>query len=192
MDEFRSPSKAKREALAAANAQLVKRMLVICALMFGFAFSLVPLYEVFCEITGLNGKTGELSLGAAQASQPVDRWVTVQFDATVNSQLPWAFSPEVPSMKVQLGRLHEAWYIATNTTSGSVTGQAIPSVAPREGSLYFNKTECFCFTAQQLAAGEQRRLPVRFIVDPHLPAHIQTVTLSYTFFRNPGSGDNAG
>ena len=112
------------------------------------------------------------------------RWVTVQFDGGVNSKLPWQFAPQQPSMRVQVGRQYEAKYLARNTSDRGIVGSAVPSVAPARASAYFNKTECFCFTAQTLAAGEARDMPVRFIVDPALPAGVKTITLSYTFFKN--------
>jgi cytochrome c oxidase assembly protein subunit 11 len=112
------------------------------------------------------------------------RLVTVQFDATVNSGLAWTFKPKLHSIQVHPGELTEVWYEARNTTSGSVVGNAVPSVAPSTASMYFNKTECFCFTEQRLDAGESRDMPVRFMIDPKLPPEVQTVTLGYVFYRN--------
>ena len=108
----------------------------------------------------------------------------MQFDGGVNSKLPWQFAPEQKSMRVQVGRQYEALYFARNTSDRGIVGSAVPSVAPARASAYFNKTECFCFTAQTLAAGESRDMPVRFIVDPALPHGVKTVTLSYTFYKN--------
>ena len=122
--------------------------------------------------------------GAAAASEVQDRWVTVQFDGGVNSKLPWQFKPEQMTMKVQPGKQYEALYYARNTSDRPIVGSAVPSVAPARASGYFNKTECFCFTAQTLEAGETRDMPVRFIIDPSLPPDVNTVTLSYTFFKN--------
>ena len=112
------------------------------------------------------------------------RWVTVQFDGGVNSKLPWKFAPEQRSMRVQVGRQYQALFFARNTAERAIVGSAVPSIAPARASGYFNKTECFCFTAQTLAAGESRDMPVRFIIDPALPAGVKTVTLSYTFYKN--------
>ena len=114
----------------------------------------------------------------------VERWVTVQFDGGVNSKLPWAFRPEQLSMRVHPGRQYEAKYFAQNTSDHPIVGNAVPSLAPARASGYFSKTECFCFTAQTLAAGESRDMPVRFIVDPALPEDVGTITLSYTFYKN--------
>ncbi|MGH8171964.1 MAG: cytochrome c oxidase assembly protein, partial [Rhodanobacteraceae bacterium] len=109
---------------------------------------------------------------------------TVQFVANVNSKLPWVFASEAPSIDVHPGELTEVWFDATNQSGEAIVGNAVPSVAPNTASLYFNKTECFCFTEQVLAAGESRRMPVRFIVDPRLPREITELTLSYTFYEN--------
>ena len=151
---------------------------------FGFAFSLVPLYRIACEkVFGVRLEQGPAS-ASATAVVPKERWVTVQFDGGVNSKLPWQFAPSQPSMRVQVGRQYEAQYSARNTSDRAIVGNAVPSVAPARASGYFSKTECFCFTAQTLAAGEAREMPVRFIVDPGLPAAVKTITLSYTFFKN--------
>jgi cytochrome c oxidase assembly protein subunit 11 len=123
-------------------------------------------------------------VAGSAVSTPDARWVTVEFDGGVNSKLPWQFAPEQKSMRVQLGRQYEALYFARNTSDRTVVGNAVPSVAPAKASGYFNKTECFCFTEQLLAAGESRDLPVRFIVSPDLPKGVKTITLSYTFFKN--------
>jgi len=110
--------------------------------------------------------------------------VRVEFDGGVNSKLPWAFHPEQLTMDVVPGELNEALYYARNDSDRALVGSAVPSVAPAKASGYFSKTECFCFTAQTLQAGEKRDMPVRFIVDPDLPANITTITLSYTFYKN--------
>ena len=151
---------------------------------FGFAFSLVPLYRIACEkVFGVRLEQGPAS-ASATAVVPKERWVTVQFDGGVNSKLPWQFAPSQQTMRVQVGRQYEAQYSARNTSDRAIVGNAVPSVAPAKASGYFSKTECFCFTAQTLAAGESREMPVRFIVDPGLPAGVKTITLSYTFFKN--------
>ncbi|MFT4179172.1 MAG: cytochrome c oxidase assembly protein [Thermomonas sp.] len=151
---------------------------------FGFAFSLVPLYRIACEkVFGVRLEQGPVAASQVQADAGA-RWVTVQFDGGVNSRLPWQFQPEQRTMRVQLGKQYEATYFARNTADRSIVGSAVPSVAPARASGYFSKTECFCFTAQTLAAGEARDMPVRFIVDPALPEGVKTITLSYTFYKN--------
>ncbi len=160
---------------------------VISIAMFGFGYALVPLYDVICEYTGLNGKTGVISL-AEVANLAIDssRLVTVEFDTNVNSRLPWEFTAEQRTMQVHPGQVYEAIFVARNLSDRSITGQAIPSVAPGKASLYLNKTECFCFLQQTLGPGETKRMPVRFVVDTEIPGKIHRVTLSYTFFSIAG------
>ena len=163
----------------------VLKLVGVALAAFGFAFSLVPLYRIACEkVFGVRLEQGPASAAAVGARVAQERWVTVQFDGGVNSKLPWQFAPEQQSMRVQVGRQYEALYFARNTSDRGIVGSAVPSVAPARASAYFNKTECFCFTAQTLAAGESRDMPVRFIVDPALPHGVKTVTLSYTFYKN--------
>ena len=162
----------------------VAKMAGVSLAAFGFAFALVPLYRIACEkVFGVRLEQGPARV-VAESDARQQRWVTVQFDGAVNSKLPWTFEPEQKSMRVQVGRQYEAKYLARNTSDHGIVGSAVPSVAPARASAYFNKTECFCFTAQTLAAGEARDMPVRFIVDPALPAGVKTVTLSYTFYKN--------
>ena len=169
---------------ATANSVGVLKLAGVSLAAFGFAFSLVPLYRIACEkVFGVRLEQGPAS-ASATAVVPKERWVTVQFDGGVNSKLPWQFAPSQQTMRVQVGRQYEAQYSARNTSDRAIVGNAVPSVAPAKASGYFSKTECFCFTAQTLAAGESREMPVRFIVDPGLPAGVKTITLSYTFFKN--------
>ena len=162
----------------------VLKLFGVALAAFGFAFSLVPLYRIACEkVFGVRLEQGPATVAAGTAKADA-RWVTVEFDGAVNSKLPWTFEPEQKSMRVQVGRQYEALYAARNTSDRPIVGNAVPSVAPAKASAYFNKTECFCFTDTLLAAGESRDMPVRFIVDPDLPAGVKTLTLSYTFFKN--------
>lgn len=157
-------------------------MLVVVA-MFAFGFLLVPLYEVLCDITGLNGKTGSIEVQQAMDMQVDEsRLVTVEFLASVNQNMNWEFQPQVNKMRVHPGKLYQTNYFARNKSQLTMIGQANPSVAPPLAAAHFNKTECFCFTQQRFDAGEARELPVRFIIDPKLPRHIDTISLSYTFF----------
>lgn len=166
--------------------RVVKRALLVCASTFVFCFCLVPVYKIACEkVLGSRGSTEAAQLKTVGAYKVDEsRWVEVQFDSSVHSGLPWAFAPKTPALRVHPGQLTEAWFTATNTSSDLLVGQAVYSVAPKLASIYFNKTECFCFTEQQLKAGETRDMPVRFVVDPKLPADVSTVTLSYTFYLN--------
>lgn len=162
----------------------VAKMAGVALGAFGFAFALVPLYRIACEkVFGVRLEQGPAQVGAVSAAKQ-ERWVTVQFDGAVNSKLPWQFTPSQDSMRVQVGRQYETTYAARNTADRPIVGSAVPSVAPARASGYFSKTECFCFTAQTLQAGEARDMPVRFIIDPALPAGVKTVTLSYTFYKN--------
>ena len=152
---------------------------------FVFTFSLVPLYRIACEkVFGIRLDNSAADASAVAAAVPDERWVTVEFDGTVNSKLPWGFRPNATQMRVRVGEQYEATYAAHNSGDTAIVGSATPSVAPARASGYFSKTECFCFTAQTLQAGETRDLPVRFIVDPALPRDVKTITLSYTFFKN--------
>ncbi len=153
--------------------------------MFGFGYLLVPLYDKFCEITGIGGRTGDaVAVEALSGEIDTSRVVTVHFDATVNSALPWRFEPTQRMMDVHPGKLYETKYVAYNLSNRPVIAQAVPSVAPGRASLFFNKTECFCFTEQLLGPGESRDMPVRFIVDPNLPQGTSLVTLSYIIYKN--------
>jgi cytochrome c oxidase assembly protein subunit 11 len=166
------------------NSAGMLKLIGVSLAAFAFTFSLVPLYRIACEkVFGIRLEQGPGKAGVA-ALAPKARTVTVQFDGGVNSKLPWAFHPEQMTMQVVPGELNEANYFARNDSARAIVGSAVPSVAPSRASGYFTKTECFCFTAQTLQAGESRDMPVRFIVDPDLPSDIGTITLSYTFFKN--------
>ena len=166
------------------NASGTVKLLGVALGAFAFTFALVPLYRIACEkVFGVRLEKGPAA-AADKTRNGDERWVTVQFDGGVNSKLPWAFAPEQLSMRVHPGRQYEAKYFARNTGNRAIVGNAVPSLAPARASGYFSKTECFCFTAQTLAAGESRDMPVRFIVDPALPDDVNTITLSYTFYKN--------
>lgn len=167
-------------------ASTLKRIALISAGSFVFAFSLVPLYNAACEkVFGI-----KLERGPAGTQQVADmtadsrRNVRIQFDGTVNSRLPWDFKPMQASMDVKPGRQYEAMFVARNRSAEAIVGNAAPSIAPNQASGFFTKTECFCFTQQMLKPGEQRMMPVRFIVNPSLPEDVGTITLSYTFYLN--------
>ena len=171
---------------AASSKKTFRTIALVSAGSFVFAFSMVPLYRIACEkVFGIKleqGAAGEARLAGIE--EDATRTVTIEFDGTVNSKLPWAFAPEQLTMQVHPGRMYEANYLARNTSDHAIVGNAAPSVAPSVASTYFNKTECFCFTEQLLQAGEERAMPVRFVVDPALPDYVTTITLSYTFFSN--------
>lgn len=172
-----------------ANRRVFRNLLLVTVAMFGFGFALVPLYDVFCKVTGLNGKTGRIPAAEAQ-SRPVDkdRLVTVEFVATTNEDLPWEFAPLVHRLKVHPGEINQVTYFVRNRADEAIVGQAVPSLAPGVAAKYLNKTECFCFTQQTLQPYEVREMPVRFVVDRDLPREISTLTLSYTFFDAKRAG----
>lgn len=166
---------------------------VLAVGMFGFAFALVPLYNIFCEITGLNGKTSGQAAApvAAPISESIEREVTVQFLASVGRGMPWEFRPTETRLKVRLGEVNETRYYARNFANQLVTGQAVPSVTPGYAARYLHKVECFCFTQQHLEAGEEIEMPVLFYVGDDLPSDIGTLSLSYTLYPVPAGQKQA-
>jgi cytochrome c oxidase assembly protein subunit 11 len=171
---------------ATANAVIVKRLLAVVAAAFFLGFALVPLYEIACEkVFGIKLDDAGVTVSEARA-MTVDRsrTIRVRFDATVNSKLDWDFAPKRAVVEVHPGELTQAWFTATNRAASPIVGNAVPSVAPNTASIYFNKTECFCFTEQLLAAGETREMPVVFVIDPAIPPEVREITLGYVFFLN--------
>ncbi len=169
---------------------VVARTLLVTVAMFGFGYALVPIYDIVCDITGLNGKTGRISAADVEAAAPagaeaVEREVTVEFVANVNVNGAWTFRPNEASMRVVPGKAYHTTYYAENPRGEVRVGQATPSVSPFAAAKYFDKTECFCFTRQVFAAGGARDMPVTFVVDRDLPANVDRLTLSYTFFDSP-------
>ena len=160
--------------------------------MFCFSFLLVPLYNVFCEITGLNGKITGPSFYSAQDENAEQREVLVQFITHNNESMPWKFKSTETQRKVMTGTSHEVIFIFENPTADEMIGQVIPSVSPGRGAEFFHKTECFCFEQQTLTAGERIELPVRFIVDPGLPKDIGSLCLGYTLFDLTKLKEEAG
>lgn len=163
------------------SAAFARRLGLLAVAMFGFGYLLVPLYDVFCEITGFGGKTNGTAVAAVERVDET-RTVTVEFVTTVNEYAPWDFRAVQATMDVHPGKLYRASFVARNLSAEDKTAQAVPSVAPTSAARYFRKTECFCFTEQPFAPAEQRELEVQFIVDNKLPDYVDTVTLSYTFF----------
>jgi cytochrome c oxidase assembly protein subunit 11 len=174
------------ESAKKANRGLTAKLLLMVAGSFAFGFALVPLYDVFCEVTGI-GSRATLSRaaenGGGATAEP--RTVVVEFTASVPGSGNWEFAPVAASMEVKTGQLYETHYRARNLSDRAVTGQAVPSVAPMRASRYFLKTECFCFTPQQFAASEEREFVVRFIVDPGLPKQVDRMTLAYSIHKLP-------
>ena len=170
---------------------LTVRLLALAVGMFAFGFALVPIYDVFCEITGFGGKTNETAATNVVAEADVSRDIKLEFVTTVNQYAPWEFASEIEGMTVHPGGLYEAWFVATNLTDKHKIAQAVPSVAPQQAASYFKKLDCFCFSNQEFMPGEEKRMPVRFIVDSDLPEYVYTITLSYTFFDTARATDSS-
>jgi cytochrome c oxidase assembly protein subunit 11 len=167
-----------------AHLRMFGKLALLAALMFGFGFALVPIYKAICEITGvglLTTKDERAEEFARNTQVDTSRTVVVEFDA--NSRGPWQFKPERSSVQVHPGELVTIVYELVNNEPRRMAGQAIPSYAPLNSAAYFHKLECFCFKQQDLDANEAKKFPVVFVVDPKLPADVNTITLSYTFFE---------
>lgn len=167
---------------ANATKSMVIKLLFAVVGMFGFGFALVPLYDVFCDIAGINGKTANSAYQAVEVAVDRERVVTVQFVATNNAEMGWEFKANQHAVKVHPGEATNVSYYAKNPSDHAMTAQAIPSVSPGRAAAFLHKTECFCFNQQTLAAGESLDMPIRFFVDQDLPKDIHTITLSYTIF----------
>lgn len=165
-----------------ANRNLTWKLLAIAGGAFGFGFALVPLYNVLCSVTGYGDQSRLLQQVTAIEHPDRNRTVTVEFLADVASAGGWEFRPLKRTVQVHPGELYTAQFFAHNLTGRDSTAQAVPNIAPSEVAAYFHKTECFCFTPQHFRLDEGRQLPVRFIIDPALPAHIDMITLAYTFY----------
>jgi cytochrome c oxidase assembly protein subunit 11 len=166
--------------MAVGNSKTLGKLVVVALVMFGFGFALVPFYYKICEATGLNAGAEQSLVNNTQVD--TSRWVTLEFDANTNAALPWQFRPMQRSLKVHPGQLVQVEYEVVNNSDQAIVGQAVPSYGPARAAAFFKKIECFCFTPQKLAAGERRRMPVLFVLDPAMGRDLHTVTLSYTFF----------
>jgi cytochrome c oxidase assembly protein subunit 11 len=161
----------------------VTKLVMVAVAMFAFVFVvMVPLYNVLCDVLGINGKTSGQAYTAVQIAVDESRVVTVQFIATNNEGMPWEFGPSTTSMKVNPGAVNDTVFYARNPLPQSMVAQAIPSISPARAAEYFHKTECFCFNQQPLEGGSSADMPLQFIVDQDLPRDIKTITLSYTIF----------
>jgi len=166
------------------NRRLLRTLALVALIMFGFGYALVPLYDVLCDITGLNGKVE--STAAKEVIDAIDknREITVEFMTSLNEATPMVFRSEIPKVKVHPGEYVTVNFYAENKTDKVMVAQAIPSISPGLAAEYFKKTECFCFTEQTFKAREAKVMPVRFAVDPAIPEQYKTITLAYTFFDN--------
>jgi len=168
------------------NRKLSTRLAIVALGMFGFGFALVPFYNQICAALGVNSLVERSEL-PKNSQVDASRTVTIEFDAN-SRDLPWRFQPNVRHITVHPGEVATVEYEVVNVRGSSVTGQAVPSYGPATAGEYFHKLECFCFQQQTLAAGETRRMPVTFVVDPRLPKDVATISLSYTFFEVAGRG----
>lgn len=176
-----------------ATGRLVGKLLLTVVGMFVFGFALVPLYDVFCEVTGLNGKTGgAVTYEADTAEIDETRLVTVQFMTSNNADMPWEFKALQRQIKVHPGELVEVKFYARNPTGNTMVAQAIPSVSPFEAADMMHKTECFCFNQQWLEAGEEIEMPLLFFIDKAIDENVSKLTLSYTMFDVTGNFINSG
>ena len=162
------------------NFAMLKKLLIFTVVMFGFGYALVPMYEKFCEVTGINNL---LQPDVVDKNIEIDlsRAIAIELDANVRG-LPWQFKPLQSNAKIHPGESLEVMYEIRNDSDQELSGQAIPSYSPRFLERYLKKFECFCFTKQVLKPGEVRQMPVKFVIDPQIPVDVNTVTISYTFF----------
>lgn len=165
---------------------------VIVTAMVGVAYASVPLYRLFCQVTGFGGTTQTASVGSEIV---LDRTIKIRFDANT-AKIPWTFLPVEKQITLKIGENRLAFYTATNLSDETITGTATFNVTPLEAGAYFNKIDCFCFTEQVLEPGETVHMPVSFFVDPAIADDpelddVRTITLSYTFFQSEPSDANA-
>jgi cytochrome c oxidase assembly protein subunit 11 len=169
---------------------------VFVAGMVGLAFASVPLYQLFCRVTGYNG-TVQTAGGAAPGAAAGERAVNIRFNATTHPALPWRFAPAQGTMPLRPGEEGVAFYRARNLGASPVTGVATYNVTPEVVGKYFHKTACFCFEKQTLEAGQEVDMPLSFWVDPRIAddpntSGIRTITVSYSFFRSLDDAERAG
>ena len=161
----------------------VAKLGAVSVAMFAFVFVvMVPLYDVLCDALGINGKTSSEAYISVMSEVDETRSIKVQFIATNNDGMPWAFAPDVTEMVVHPGAANDTVFYAANPTTASMIAQAIPSVSPSRAAEFFHKTECFCFEQQPLEGLASTEMPLQFVVDQDLPKDIRTITLSYTLF----------
>ena len=167
-----------------ANAHTLRKLLVVAVAMFGFGYALVPFYKKICEVTGINN----LQNADAVANTQVDltRTVTLELDANIRNDLPWVFRPVESSVRIHPGQVTQIVFELYNNSDQAVSWQAIPSYGPQLAAKYVRKLDCFCFARQDFKPHEVRRMPVVFVLQNELPADVNTITLSYTFFRVEG------
>ncbi|TSA03415.1 MAG: cytochrome c oxidase assembly protein [Methylococcus sp.] len=164
------------------NTKVLAYIVLVVIAMFGFGFALVPLYDVFCEWTGLNGKVKTEAQAETMLRVDQSRWVSVEFVTTVNGSMPLEFRAGVNKIKVHPGEYQTVAFYGRNPTEKPLIGRAIPSIAPGWTTQFLKKSECFCFNEQRFEPHQEREMVVRFAIDPELPETVGDVSLSYTFF----------
>ena len=165
------------QSMTEANIVMLKKLLFFSVLMFGFGYAMVPMYEKFCEVTGIR----QVDVTVENVNAVMTRTVAMELDANVRG-LPWQFKPLQSYLKIHPGEPVEVMYEIRNDSDQEISGQAIPSYSPRSLEKYMKKIECFCFTQQVLQPGEVKQMPVVFVIDSQLPVDVNTITISYTFF----------
>ena len=165
-----------------ANRKLLRGLLLMTAGAFAFGWALIPLYDVLCRAAGIGNAEAKSGKSAVREAIDPNREITIEFLAEPASVGSFDFRPKVASMRIHPGKLYDTSFLAKNLTNVASVAQAVPSISPTGTAKYFHKTECFCFSPQKFAAGEERDLPVRFIVDPGLPVTVDKLTLAYTIY----------
>lgn len=165
------------------HGKLVAKLLVTVVMMFGFGFALVPLYDVFCDITGINGKTDNRAANYVDIDVDTSRTVTVEFITRTHNGMPWQFSSKTHKVSLHPGEMKQVDFYAKNPSINMISGHAVPSVSPGRAAAYLQKTECFCFNNQPLESGEEITMPVVFFLDPSLPDDITFLTVQYTMYK---------
>ena len=172
------------ELAASPRDNIVVKLIIIATVMFGFGYALVPLYDAFCRVTGFGGKTDIIQELAARNTVVTDRDVAVTFTTHSHTALPWEFKPLTKGLDIKVGEVQDAYFYVKNYSNRAITGMSTFNVTPPRAGFHFKKTECFCFTKQVLQPGEEKKMLVRFMLDPELPTDVHELTLSYTFFDN--------
>ena len=168
---------------------LLASLLVVVVAAFGFGYALVPLYDVFCEITGFGGRTNTEAVAVAETPD-LSREIRIEFMTTVNSYAQFEFAADADSMTVHPGKMYFATFTAKNLSQDGKVAHAVPSVSPVAAAEHFVKVECFCFNSQEFAASEEKAMPLQFIVNPDLPDYVDTITLGYTFYDTTSVASN--
>jgi cytochrome c oxidase assembly protein subunit 11 len=181
----KADSMSAEAAMGARNRRVALVCATVGAAMLGLAYASVPLYALFCQVTGFGGTTQRAE---KPASSILERTMTVRFDANVGDGLPWDFAPVSEPQTLHIGENGLAFYRVTNRSNRTIVGSATYNVTPEQAGIYFNKLACFCFTEQRLEPGESMDMPVSYFVDPEIvkdidASRLTTVTLSYTFYE---------